>query len=532
LNRRVVSIGEALQAIWASNLFDARWYMDNYADVGALGIDPVHHYIWLGRRLGRRPSEGLPAGADLLELLSIQLDGHDSIAPHLGGGKEVAIDQSNVDAESAKSTHKAGPIGLSAQRVDWADDPLSNVFDAEWYRRTYADALEPGGDPWTHYKTLGKANLLQPNEYLSPRWYLSKYQDVAAAGVDPVDHYVRFGAIEGRSPGPLFDRRFYSLQLAQGLAKETDPLADFLSQPDRSKFLVNASQIDEHELRINLGCDEVLRPTQIAIGIVVYRQKPEEMRAAIRSAKAALSVCGAAVSGTIFVFDNGGTVSESDLQGDAILMSNGRNDGFGRSQNAMMSRAFKEGADCYIGANPDGAFHPDAILHLLKMNQRHKGQALIEAVQFPEEHPKFYHPVSLETEWCSGACFLMPQQVWDATGGFDEKIFLYCEDVDLSWSVRLCGFSTLCCPTALFYHDVSDREYSPFIWKEMLIAGRYLAHKWGSDEFRKFTEDRLISDEFFSDTAELPPLDPLICLDKSNSIANFSHHFSFARARW
>lgn len=84
------------------------------------------------------------------------------------------------------------------------------------------------------------------------RWYLSKYEDVAAAGVDPVDHYVRFGAIEGRSPGPLFDRRFYLMQLTQGLAKGADPLADFLSQPDRSKFLVNASQIDEKELRKSL----------------------------------------------------------------------------------------------------------------------------------------------------------------------------------------------------------------------------------------------------------------------------------------
>ncbi len=532
MNRRVVSISEAVQTVWASNLFDARWYVDNYADVGALGIDPVHHYIWLGRRLGRRPSEVLPAGVDLLELLSIQLDEHDSIAPQLGGCRVIAIDQSNVAAESAKSKHKAEPIGPSVQRVDPTDDPSITVFDAEWYLRTYADAQESAGDPWAHYNTVGKAELRQPNEYLSPRWYLSKYEDVAAAGVDPVDHYVRFGAIEGRSPGPLFDRRFYLMQLTQGLAKGADPLADFLSQPDRSKFLVNASQIDEKELRKSLGCDEVLRPTQIAIGIVVYRQKPEEMRAAIRSAKAALSVCGAAVSGTIFVFDNGGTVSPSDLQGDAILMSNGRNDGFGRSQNAMMSRAFNEGADCYIGANPDGAFHPDAILHLLKMNQRHNGQALIEAVQFPEEHPKFYHPVSLETEWCSGACFLMPQQVWDATGGFDENIFLYCEDVDLSWSVRLCGFRTLCCPTALFYHDVSDREYSSFIWKEMLIAGRYLAHKWGSEDFRNFTEERLISDKFFSSIAEMPPLGPLICLGGDHSIANFAHHFSFARARW
>ena len=513
-------------------MFDARWYIDNYADVSALGVDPIHHYIWLGRRLGRRPSEGLPAGADLLALLSIQLDANESIVPELGARNRVSIDRPKVTSESAEPTENAESIGLTSQRNELPDDPVWSVFDAEWYLKTYADVVAPGGDPWTHYKTKGKAELLQPNEYLSPRWYLSKYEDIATAGVDPVDHYVKYGAGEGRSPGPLFDRRFYVLQLPQGLAKGVDPLAHFLSQPDRSKFLVNASQIDEQGLQMNLGSYEVLRPTKVSVGIVVYKQKPEEMRAAIRSAKVALSTCGAAVSGTIFVFDNGGTVSEGDLQGNAVLMSNGRNDGFGRSQNAMMSRAFNEGADCYIGANPDGAFHPDAILHLLKMSQRQNGRALIEAVQFPEEHPKFYHPVSLETEWCSGACFLIPRQVWEVSGGFDENIFLYCEDVDLSWTVRRCGFSTLCCPIALFYHDVSDREYSHFIWKEMLIAGRYLAHKWGSEEFQNFTEDRLISDKFFSSSVEFPPLEPSIRLKEKNSIANFAHHFSFARARW
>jgi hypothetical protein len=33
--------------------FDDNWYLNEYADVAALGIDPLLHYMWIGQRLGR-----------------------------------------------------------------------------------------------------------------------------------------------------------------------------------------------------------------------------------------------------------------------------------------------------------------------------------------------------------------------------------------------------------------------------------------------------------------------------------------------
>lgn len=38
--------------------FDEEWYMREYPDVGMLGLDPAHHYLWLGARIGRQPSAG------------------------------------------------------------------------------------------------------------------------------------------------------------------------------------------------------------------------------------------------------------------------------------------------------------------------------------------------------------------------------------------------------------------------------------------------------------------------------------------
>jgi hypothetical protein len=39
-----------------SGQFDEQWYLNEYPDVAKTGIDPVRHYLWIGRKLGRRLS--------------------------------------------------------------------------------------------------------------------------------------------------------------------------------------------------------------------------------------------------------------------------------------------------------------------------------------------------------------------------------------------------------------------------------------------------------------------------------------------
>jgi hypothetical protein len=42
-----------------SGLFDAEWYVREYADVASAGIDPLRHYIEFGAREGRAPNAAL-----------------------------------------------------------------------------------------------------------------------------------------------------------------------------------------------------------------------------------------------------------------------------------------------------------------------------------------------------------------------------------------------------------------------------------------------------------------------------------------
>ncbi|OYU72706.1 MAG: hypothetical protein CFE32_22970, partial [Alphaproteobacteria bacterium PA3] len=49
-------LDEDVAALKASGAFDEEWYVDEYPDVRQSGIEPARHYLWLGVRLGRKPS--------------------------------------------------------------------------------------------------------------------------------------------------------------------------------------------------------------------------------------------------------------------------------------------------------------------------------------------------------------------------------------------------------------------------------------------------------------------------------------------
>lgn len=44
-------------------------------------------------------------------------------------------------------------------------------------------------------------------------------------------------------------------------------------------------------------------------------------------------------------------------------------------------------------------------------------------------------------DWVNAACLVMPRAAWEAVGGFDERYFMYCEDVDLCLRLRRAGWS-------------------------------------------------------------------------------------------
>jgi GT2 family glycosyltransferase/uncharacterized protein (DUF1778 family) len=126
------------------------------------------------------------------------------------------------------------------------------------------------------------------------------------------------------------------------------------------------------------------------------------------------------------------------------------NVGFGRGHNANAARA---SSPFFFVLNQDCVLEPGALERVVTIAQGAAGDvAAWELRQVPYEHPKAYDPVSLDTTWVSGAATLFRREAFDAVGGFDPRIFMYGEDVDLSWRLRARGWRLTYQPQAACVH--------------------------------------------------------------------------------
>jgi len=285
-----------------------------------------------------------------------------------------------------------------------------------------------------------------------------------------------------------------------------------------------------HDLQaMQLGLrTSVSRVRTVAVGIVTFNQTEREVEQVIATARQALSSNLCEARSRILILDNGNSTSRTThASGQVAYLPSRGNIGFGAAHNILMAEAFKSEADLYIAANPDGRFHRGAIEELVRMSSVHENRALIEAIQFPEEHPKEFDPETFDTPWASGACLVVPKMVYDSIGGFDEAFFMYCEDVDLSWRARAAGFGTKICPRALFFHPVTNRAANRERKHRLLTSGLIFARKWRSHSFEK-----LILRELRAARFEIPEIQVSPVPESWTRVCDFSHRFSFAPTRW
>lgn len=183
--------------------------------------------------------------------------------------------------------------------------------------------------------------------------------------------------------------------------------------------------------------------------------------------------------GTLNALERGKQQYAEQFAGFHILAQK-ENRGFGAGSNA----AAREGTGEYIFfCNLDTEIHEDAFVHL-EQAIRSAGQdvAAFELRQFPYEHPKCYDPVTMEVSWASGACMVVRRDVWKKTGGFDENIFMYAEDVDLSWQIRALGYRIQYVPAAVITHFCyeSAGQEKPGQVVGSLVGNLFLRQKYGT----------------------------------------------------
>lgn len=128
--------------------------------------------------------------------------------------------------------------------------------------------------------------------------------------------------------------------------------------------------------------------------------------------------------------------------------------GFGRANNIGCAQG---SSDIVCFFNIDTQLYTDTMIKLMEdIHASGRDTVLWELRQFPYEHPKLYDVLTHETGWSSGAAFAVRRDIYEQAGGFDEEIFLYAEDVDLSWRIRSFGYHLKYVPDAVICHHAYD----------------------------------------------------------------------------
>ena len=145
----------------------------------------------------------------------------------------------------------------------------------------------------------------------------------------------------------------------------------------------------------------------------------------------------------------------------SVQLHQGPNIGFGAGHNhnlALTQTPF------FWVTNVDLEFEHETLTTLLRTAQQDVAQstaqlspqntnvAAWECRQKPYEHPKDYHPVTGQTTWCSSACVLFKTEAIKAVNGYEPLLFLYGEDVELSYRLRDHGYSLRYVPNATVWH--------------------------------------------------------------------------------
>ena len=220
-----------------------------------------------------------------------------------------------------------------------------------------------------------------------------------------------------------------------------------------------------------MAANDDIRP-QVTVVIVAYGEEP----LLVQSVSSVLNSQGVDVD--VILVDNGCTnpallTIDSDPRVRRVMV--GRNTGFAGGVNIGAGAAAREFL-CLI--NSDALVHEDALAVLAGRASNPQVGIVTAGVRLlsdPERMNSAGNPLHvLGFVWAgglgdlyeeharsgpvataSGAAMMMRRSTWDVLGGFEERFFMYSEDVDLSIASWQHGMSVVYEPAAIVWHDYS-----------------------------------------------------------------------------
>ena len=170
----------------------------------------------------------------------------------------------------------------------------------------------------------------------------------------------------------------------------------------------------------------------------------------------------------------------------------GENLGFAKGNNLAIAAALDAGADYVFLLNPDATFEPSALKVAVETARAFPNAGSVQSLLVLGDDPDTVNthgnaihflgfgyvagyktrraevsPTPRTIAFSSGACVLLAAKVLRKVGLFDETLWLYHEDLDLGWRIRLAGFDNLVAPGSVCRHHYEfSRSTSKWYWME------------------------------------------------------------------
>jgi glycosyltransferase involved in cell wall biosynthesis len=189
--------------------FDEAYYLEQYPELQASGVDPFEHYMRVGWREGRNPSPCFSTNYYLMHSEDVVEAGANPFVHWVlrGIGEKRASSEANAVALAMELS--SGLEGLAPFDVE----RIRTCFDEAHYLEQYPKLRESDVDPFEHYMRVGWREGRDPSPYFSTNYYLRHQKDIAAADVNPFVHWVLYGKEENRQ-ALSFHRRITTTEYA------------------------------------------------------------------------------------------------------------------------------------------------------------------------------------------------------------------------------------------------------------------------------------------------------------------------------
>lgn len=261
------------------------------------------------------------------------------------------------------------------------------------------------------------------------------------------------------------------------------------------------------------------------VSIVIYKTNEEKIHRLV----ALLRQCKAV--NDVFIIDNSPSPFQTPHNMDATYIFNNNNCGYGRAHNIALRKTIENKIPYHLVLNPDVVFDPSIINELLEYMEGHTSigslmpkiyypngdlQYLCKLVPAPmdlfgrrflpkwmmkkrkrrfELYDSGYNTI-MNVPYLSGCFMLLRTSTLEDVGLFDERFFLYPEDIDLTRRIHK-KYKTIFYPYVSVIHEYGRGSYKSMklLYFHIVNMCRYF-NKWGwfFDKERKEINARCIAE--------------------------------------